>query len=356
MNIVIMAGGGGTRLWPLSRVSQPKQFLDLGSGKTLIEHAYDRARQLTQTEKIFVATTNQHVSRVRELLPEIKENNIFIEPAKRDTAPAFAAAASQLVERGEGEQPTMFMWSDHLFTAEAELITTLKRVPDLLARHPDSIIIIGHQATSPETVFGYIEVGEPQVDEPHVFTVKAFKEKPDKDTAIQYVAAGNYFWNMAYISARPQYLLDELRQYEPTLMQGIDQHAAAHRAGNAAEAERIYSNLPATAIDYALLERTPRLFMITGDFGWSDVGNWRAVRDLFGSHGDYGPADQHVHVDSDNNYIYNATGRTACLIGVKDLIVVITEDAILVTHQDQSHKVKDVVTELEKKENTRKVL
>lgn len=353
---MIMAGGGGTRLWPLSRLNQPKQFLDLGSGKTLIEHVYDRARALTMPERIFIATTHQHAARVSELVPEVSSDRILIEPARRETGPAFAAAASALVARGHGDEPTMFMWSDHLFTAEENFIAALKRVPALLAKEPDSIVIIGHQAITPETGFGYIEVGEAVANEPNVFAVKAFKEKPDKDTAIQYLASGRYFWNMGYISARPQYILDELRRFEPALMQGVDAYAAAHSAGDQEEAERLYTDLPAIAIDYALLERSSRIFVITGDFGWSDVGNWRAVRDIFGSQGDYGPADHHVHVDSDNNYIYNATGRAVCLIGLKNTIVVVTDDAVLVTDQDQSHKVKDVVAELEKKDSTKKVL
>ena len=129
MNVVIMAGGGGTRLWPLSRVKLPKQFIDLGSGKTLIEHTYERALAVAREDEIFVATTNEHARKVRQLLPKIAAAQVFLETEKRDTAPAFAAAAVQLIAMGRGEEPTIFMWSDHVFTAEKEFNKGLKKIP-----------------------------------------------------------------------------------------------------------------------------------------------------------------------------------------------------------------------------------
>lgn len=347
MNIVLMAGGGGTRLWPVSRTDNPKQFIDLGSGKTLLEHSFARARELTEPDNIFVATVATYEERIKKLLPEIPAENIFLETEKRDTAPAFAAVAVQLAALGRGEEPTIFMWSDHVFTDEAEFIGDLKRIPDLVNQNPDSIIIMGHTPTSPETGFGYIEIDAALPGERDVFKVKAFKEKPDLETAKKYVASGQYFWNMGYISLKPSYLLAQLKEHEPELAAMVEEFAQALANKDRAAAAAAYARAKKISIDFALLERTPRILVITGDYGWSDVGNWAAVQEIFGTKGDHAPRGHNIHVDSQNNYVYNATEKVVSLIGVKDTIVVVTDDAILVTHKNDAHKVKEVVAKLE---------
>ena len=348
MNIVIMAGGGGTRLWPLSRQDNPKQFLDLGTGKTLIEHTYHRAKTVAQTADIFIATTEQYRQRVQEFFPEVAADNIFLEPEKRDTAPAFAAAAIQLKIRGRADQPTTFMWSDHVFTNEEEFLTDLQKIPRLVEEHPDTIVIMGNAPTFPETGLGYLEVGKQLIGENDVYVVKAFKEKPDRKTAERYIAAGNFFWNMAYISTKPTYLLQQLRKFEPDLMQGIDQYEQAVTQGDATRAATAYAQLPKTSIDYALLERTPNILAITGDYGWSDIGYWSTVQEIFGVQGDHAPAGHHLHVSSQGCYVYNTTDKAVTLIGLKNIIVVVTDDAVLVTSKNESHKIKEVVAQLAK--------
>lgn len=342
MNIVLMAGGGGTRLWPLSRGSKPKQFLDLGTGKTLLEHTYERAAAVTDKKHIYAATTASYVDQIQQAVPGLAPERIFIETDRRDTGPAIAAVAAQLAQRGQGEEPALFMWSDHYFTAEEAFITDLRRMAELIRQYPDHIILVGHQPTSPETTLGYIECGEAVA--PRVFRVTAFKEKPDETTAQRYVAAGTYVWNMGYASCTPRYLLQQLQEHAPLLAAGIDQFASAPHAAAAAEA---YRALPSISIDYALIEKTPRLLAVVGDYGWSDVGNWSTVQDIFGIQGDHMPHGHHLHVDSLHNYIYNTTGRAVTLLGVHNTIVIVTEDAILITDKGQAHRVKEIVTKLE---------
>ena len=356
MNIIIMAGGGGSRLWPLSRHQNPKQFLTLGGDKTLLELSYDRALKVAPADHIYIATIKEYADKIKSFLPEIADDHIFFEPQRRDNAPAFAAVAAQLVELGQGEEPTVFMWADHVFTAEEEYCSDLKKIPEVIKKNPESIALMGHIPTYPETGFGYIEAGEKVEGYEDVYKVSTFKEKPDKATAQTYVDAGRYFWNMGSISARPAYLLEELRKYEPELMESIDAFNEAMKAGDEAKASDAYGTAKKISIDYAVLERTKTIYVVTGDYGWSDVGNWGAVKAIFGIKGDHVGNGHHVHVDCDNNYIYNATTKAISLVGVKDMIVVATSDAILVTEKSQSHKVKDVVAKLSEETDGKKYL
>lgn len=347
MNIVIMAGGGGTRLWPLSRKSLPKQFLDLGTGKTLLEHTYDRALRITDAAHIYIATTKEYQEKIQSLFPYLGADHVFLEPERRETAPAFAAAATQLVQLGEEDAPTLFMWADHVFTNEDALLEDLAVMRSLIEADSKRIVIIGHTPVSPETGFGYMKMGASIPGYAHAFAVDAFKEKPDLDTAKQYVADGSYYWNIGYICVTPRFLLEELAIHAPDLSSGIAEYATALGEGPT-QAAAAYGRLPKVAIDYALNEKTKHIIAVTGDYGWSDVGSWQVVREIFGTDGDHMPHGHHVYVDSERNYIYNATHKAVSLIGISDAIVVVTDDAVLVTDASSSQKVKEVVQALEK--------
>ncbi len=347
MNIVIMAGGSGTRLWPLSRKNFPKQFLDLGTGKTLIEHTYDRARAMVAQEHVFIATTAQHERKIREIFPQVADQNIFLEPDRRETGPAIAAAAVALSILGKHDEPALFLWADHVFTDEDALLNGLAIMRKLIEEDPNRIVIIGHTPTSPETGFGYMQMGEKIAGYEDVYKIDSFKEKPDEEAAQRYVLDGSYFWNIGYMCVTPSFLLKELQAYAPDLSQAVSKYAATYKEQGKEAAAQIYGEMPKIAIDYALNERTPNIIAVTGDYGWSDVGSWAIVKKLFGTDGDHVPKGHHVHVDSHNNYIYNATPHVVSMIGMKDTIVVVTENAVLVTDIGSSQKVKEVVQRLE---------
>lgn len=351
MNVILMAGGGGSRLWPLSRKHLPKQFLDLGGGQTLIEQAFARAQQLTSAQNIYIATSESFRSQIERLLPALPESQIFYEPEKRDTTAAFATIALRLEKQGQGNEPAIFMWSDHIFTNEAEFLHDLTRIPHVLAENPEAIVIMAHTPISPETGLGYIEVGESLPGYPDVFQVKAFKEKPDAATAQAYVTAGNFYWNLGYFSVRPVYLLQELVKHNPEIKPAVDAFTRSLTTPRSSQSvvglSEAYKLFPKIAIEYTLIEKTPRRLAITGDYGWSDIGNWSTIQEIFGKKGDHMPVGHHIHVDSQSNYIYNATNRAVSLVGVKNTIVVVTEDAVLVADKNQAHKVKQVVEKLE---------
>jgi mannose-1-phosphate guanylyltransferase/mannose-6-phosphate isomerase len=346
--VVLVAGGGGTRLWPLSRRHKPKQFLDLGTGKTLLQQTYARARIWTTAERIYVATTKEHALQVRKLLPQIPPERVFIEPARRDTGPAVTAAAWRLKEAGYGDTHTLFLWCDHVFTKERSFCRDLVKVRKLLPRLREKILIWGHVPSTPETGYGYLEVGECLARIPQLRKVKRFCEKPDLPTARRYVLSGHYRWNMGYFCVTPSFMLAELSRCAPELEEGTKLFVRAERGGQQETASKIYAQLPNISIDPALMERSREIVAWCGEYGWSDVGNWFAVRTLFGKEGDYAPKACHVHLDAADNYVYNATKRTVSLVGVKGLIVVVTEDAILIARQSHAHRVKDVVAKLEK--------
>ena len=342
-----MAGGGGSRLWPVSRKNHPKQFLDLGTGKTLLEHTYERATSLVEKESVYIATTAQYQEKIQQLLPSIAEKNIFLEPERRETGPAFAAAAVQLKNLEQGEKATLFLWADHVFTNEEELLKDLQTMRSLIEKDPNRIVIIGHTPTTPETGFGYMKMGAKVVGHDDVFKIDSFKEKPDEETAKAYVLDGSYFWNIGYMCVTPNFLLQELQTYAPELYKDILHYGAVLSEQGRDAAAVVYAAIPKIAIDYALNERTPNIIAVTGDYGWSDVGSWAVVKQLFGTDGDHMPHGHHVHVDSHNNYIYNTTSKVVSMIGVSDTIVVVTEHAVLITDVASSQKVKEVVQRLE---------
>jgi len=347
MNIVIMAGGGGTRLWPLSRQATPKQFLDLGSGQTLIQKVLTRGQALTDINNIYVATNQDYREHIQQQLPAIDASHIFYEPEKRDTAAAFASIVLRLQHLGHGNEPVTFMWSDHIFTDEESFLTDLKQIPNLLAHHPDHIVIVGHNPITPETTLGYMEVGDALEGYDNIYHLKQFKEKPDRPTAEQFLTAGNYYWNLGYFSFRPDYFVRELQTQSPEFTEPMAGYLAALTSGDATAITEAYGNFPKISIDYALIEKTDRLLAITGDYGWSDVGNWAIVKEVFGRDGDHMPYGHHLHVNSANNYIYNTTDKVVSLLGVKDTIVIVTDDAILITNPKHASQAKDVVIKLE---------
>lgn len=351
MNVVLMAGGGGTRLWPLSRLAKPKQFIDLGDGHSLMQSAYQRALKLAATDNIYVATSINYQSFIKEQLPSVLPDHVFYEPEKRDTTAAFATVAIRLMALGQGNVATVFMWADHVFTNEDQFISDLLQIPNLLREFPDHIVIVGHNPISPETTLGYIEAGSALPNHPSVFVVKRFKEKPILSVAKQYLAAGNFFWNLGYFSLRPEYFLEELVVHNPDLAAVIDSYQTA-LSGSPEAVAAAYQLFPKKSIEYTLMEKTPRLLALTGDYGWTDIGYWSTVQDVFGQGGDHAPHGYHLHINSAGNYIYNTTKQTVTLLGVKDTIVVVTEDAILVTSKKESGNVKEIISRLEQDQHT----
>jgi mannose-1-phosphate guanylyltransferase len=256
---VILAGGAGTRLRPLSSDENPKQFLKLFDGKSLIQLTWDRVARLLPAEAIIVSTNEQYADKSREHLPDLPCDNVLAEPARRNTGPAIALCTF-LIEQRLGPCVVSFLASDHFIGNEAEFVRVLDRAYSF-AEENDTLMTIGIEPDEPNTGYGYLELGEPLGDE--VLRVRSFREKPDLATAEEFLRAGNYAWNASMFVWRTDVFRRELEAAAPQLT-GVTMET--------------YGEMPSISIDYALMEKAPRVATIRGNFGWSDVGSFEQLR------------------------------------------------------------------------------
>lgn len=256
---VILAGGAGTRLRPLSSDENPKQFLKLFDGRSLLQLTFDRLTRLLPASSIFVSTNEQYAPKCLEHLPQLPPENVLAEPARRNTAPAIALCTFAIEER-VGPSTVSFLASDHYIADVDEFVRVLARAYEF-AESSDYLVTIGIHPDEPNTGFGYLEVGEPIAED--VRRVRAFTEKPDLERAKQFLASGNYTWNASMFVWRSDVFRRELT-------------AAAPEIARVTTAN--YESMPSISIDYALMEKAPRVATLRGEFGWSDVGTFEALR------------------------------------------------------------------------------
>jgi mannose-1-phosphate guanylyltransferase len=256
---VILAGGAGTRLRPLSSDENPKQFLKLFDGKSLLQLTWERVARLLPPEAIFVSTNVQYADKCREHLPQMPHDNVLAEPARRNTAPAIALCTFAIEER-LGPCTVSFLASDHYIGNEEEFVRVLERAYRFAETH-DELVTIGIEPSEPNTGYGYLELGETLEED--VLRVRSFKEKPDLPTAEQFLRAGNYAWNASMFVWRSDVFRRELTTAAPEI---------------ACVSDATYEQMPSISIDYALMEKAPRVATLRGHFDWSDVGSFDALR------------------------------------------------------------------------------
>ena len=350
MYCVIMAGGSGTRFWPASRRRRPKQLLALTGSRSLLQQTVDRMDPLTPAQRVLVVTGAGHAAAVREQLPQVPAEQIIAEPVGRNTA-AAAGLAAAWVARREPEAVCVVLPADHLITDQALYHQTLRRAAEV-AREGDYLVTLGLTPRYAATGFGYIEAGE-QVSPgpPPVFAVAAFHEKPDAATAERYLASGRHYWNSGMFVWRAEVLLAEIRRHLPELARGLEELGPALEAGGAeleAALARVYPTLPSISIDHGVMEKSDRIRVVKADFGWSDVGSWEAMAELW-------PADEQgnacrdgrvLAVEARDNLV-SAGGRLAALLGVEGLVVVVTDDVVMVLPRRRSQDVREIIARLQ---------
>ncbi len=343
--VLILAGGSGERFWPLSRKSKPKQLLSLFSDETLLEATIRRLDGLVPPSQILILTNADQESGVRELCRTLPAENIIAEPAKRDTAAAIALGAGWIAKR-DPEATMIVLPADHLINDTAGFQKTLL-VAAAAAQETGELVTIGIKPTWACPGFGYIEQGEPYQlksgpSEPPVFEVVRFREKPNADLAEQFLAQGHFRWNAGMFIWTVHAIVSAFNRHTPELGEFIGQiHSGTDLATLLPEA---FPKLPKISIDYAVLEKAARVLVVESAFDWDDVGGWTAVAKYLESdtHGNQGNCVVRT-IDSANNIIFSKTARTVALLGVSDLIVVETPDAILVCQRHEAEKIKQLV-------------
>jgi len=355
---VVMAGGSGTRFWPASRAARPKQFLPLAGrdGTSLLQATVRRAAHVVGADHVMVVAAQRHAALLAEQLPALHPDNLLLEPEGRNTAPALAWASTTL-RRREPNAVIAALPADAHVEDEAAFAAALERA--LLAAEGGSIVTLGIRPTRAETGYGYLElddaVAASDVNVPGVQRVRAFVEKPDRARAQAYVAGGRHLWNCGMFCFRAEVMLREIERQLPPLAAFVARaDAAAARGDEGALVDQQYATLPSVSIDFGVMERAPDVSVVPASFGWDDVGSWAAAfeladKDDAGNGGD----GTHLAIDSHGCYVRNAAGKLVVLVGMQDVVVVDTADALLVLPRDRAQDVSKVVAELKQRKLTR---
>lgn len=354
---VLLSGGSGTRLWPLSREAYPKQFLALAGERTMLQETWQRVAELADGVTPIVVANEEHRFLAAEQLRQVGVEHaaILLEPVGRNTAPAIAAAALQA--SAQGEDPLLLVLpSDHVVRDASAFREAVRAAAP--AAGQGALVTFGIVPESAETGFGYIQSEAVQSgDTAGVRRVLRFVEKPDAATAQQYLDAGGYYWNSGMFMFRASRYLAELERFRPDILAAVRAaFDAAQRDGDFIRLDKAaFAASPSDSIDYAVMEKTDRAMVLPVDIGWNDVGSWSALWDVSEQDGDGNARHGDViAVDSHNSYAY--ARRLVALVGVDDLVVVETDDAVLVARKDRVQQVKDVVARLKAEQRSHAVL
>jgi mannose-1-phosphate guanylyltransferase len=356
---VIPAGGSGTRLWPLSRAGHPKFLHALtGTSQSLLQSTVDRLAPLAEPATTYVVTGVAHAAAVARQLPDLPDSNIVVEPSQRDSCPAIALAAAIIAHR----DPKAVMGSfaaDHLVGDPVRFCATVAAA--MAGAEAGYLMTVGITPDQPETGFGYIHVGD-KIGAGDIRSVTEFKEKPTAEAAERYVASGQYLWNASMFVWRADVFLAELARQQPEVHAGVQAIAAAWDTEARQDVmEHEWPKLPKIAVDYAVMEGAAaagKVATVQGDFGWNDIGDFHTLGEVLNADprgnvvldvalGDNATKGDVVLLDSDNVVVVPGGGRIVATVGVRDLIIVDTPDAVLLCARDRAQDVKRVVEELQ---------
>ena len=352
MNAVILAGGMGTRLWPMSRAAKPKQFFEVVGDRPLVKETYDRLRRLLPAEHIFVSISPAFAPLLREYLPDIPESHVIIEPEKRDTGPAMGYASAFLANLAPDE-PVVFVPSDH-YIGDEELFLRCLSVGDALVRETGKLLDIGIRPLCPSTVLGYTKIGKKErtVDGIEVFKFAGHREKPPYEIAKAYIQDGSYLWHASYYLWTPEKFLRSFDTYAPEMGSALHelQRALREHPADREAVTVLYARLPKQSFDYLVTELFPAedVLIMLGDFGWSDIGAWDTLYERLAGSSRSGNVIKGtcVSVETKGSLIYVPDGKMVAVIGMRDVIVVDTGDALLVCPRSEAQRVKEAVQKM----------
>jgi len=362
VHAVILAGGRGTRFWPRSRTRTPKQLLNIVGKSTMLEQTVERLRSLILSQQIWTVTNSEQATALAKQLPAPARKRILTEPVGRNTAAAIALAAFHVRHAAKGDAVLAVLPADH-YIAQPERYRQIVSAALDIARQPNRMVVLGITPTRPETGFGYIERADSQytAHDFAYFPVRRFTEKPQLAVAREYVASGNYFWNAGMFFWRASTFLDALKEFLPETYNALD-GLSAHigKRTYASRLAKVYPKLENISVDYAILEKATLgaaqpsagnfpVFVIPADVGWSDIGSWAAVYELLAKQpGENILAGPGQALDAEGNFLFSPDKFIAA-IGIRDLVVVETADALLICPRDRSQDVSKVVKLLEER-------
>lgn len=342
---LIMAGGRGERFWPKSRKNLPKQFLSLtDDGKTMIQLTIERILPLVALEDIYIATNRDYKDLVREQLPDLPEKNILCEPIGRNTAPCIGLGAIHISRKYE-DAVMMVLPSDHLIKYQQMFLNTLRQGCELAEKGPN-LVTIGIAPDYPETGYGYIKFIPEESDGP-AYAVDRFVEKPSLEVAKEYLATEQYLWNSGMFLWKVSTILDNLKQFMPTIYNGLQ---IIKSAINTADAETVleteFTAFPSESIDYGIMEKAKNIFILPGTFGWDDVGSWLAVGRIRKSNEQGNVVNGNIITIGTKNCIIEGGQKLIATVGLENLIIVDTEDATLICDKNSAGDIKKVLENL----------
>lgn len=347
--VAIMAGGIGSRFWPVSRLNRPKQFLDiLGTGKTLIQSTFERFAQFIPAENIFVVTAVEYRELVREQLPELSHANIVCEPSRKNTAPCIAYISFKLYEKNP-DANLICAPADHLILDDTAFTKVCLEAFGFTAEN-NALVTLGIKPSHPNTGYGYIQYEQPAVTD-NVYKVKTFTEKPDIELAKTFIASGDFLWNAGIFVWHTRHILRAFELHMSEMYEIFDGSRSAMNTAQEEEAvELIYPLCVSTSIDYGILEKADNVYVIPASFGWSDLGTWgSAYENLEKDYMDNAVEGNEVIVfDSRENIIHSTTDRLILLQGLEDFIVVDTPDALLICRKDHEQNIKEYLGEIKR--------
>ncbi len=347
--VAIMAGGIGSRFWPMSRAAYPKQFLDiLNTGKTLIQGTYERFRKFIPAENIFIVTSDEYVEIVREQLPEMAAANIVAEPSRKNTAPCVAYISYKLRELNPNSQ-LICAPADHLILDETAFTKVCLEALSFVSEHK-ALVTLGIKPTHPNTGYGYIQFEQPSVAH-NVYKVKTFTEKPNTELAKTFVSSGEFLWNAGIFVWRVANIIHAFEQYLPEMAEVFEaEKKNFNSTGEKMAIEKIYPICTNISIDYGIMEKADNVYIIPSSFGWSDLGTWNSAYENMEKDylGNAVAGKQVMVIDAKDNMVHVPNNKLVLLQGLNDYIIVDTEDVLMICKKEKEQEIKQYVAEVKR--------
>ncbi len=341
---MVMAGGSGTRFWPYSRNAKPKQFLDiLGTGRSLLQMTYDRFTQMVSPENIWIVSNQIYHDLIGEQLPDLKEDQLLMEPSKKNTAPCIAYAVYKIRAK-DPDAVIVVTPSDAAIFDTTKYLETISLAAESAATH-DRLITIGIKPTKPETGYGYVQYYES--DEP-VKKVKTFTEKPNHELAEKFIESGDFVWNAGIFVWSVDSITKAFKEIQPWLHEYFDEGSAAYfTQGESKFIDGVYNNCKSISIDYAIMEKADNVYMVPGEFGWSDLGSWDALYEIREKDENGNVVEQRALLyDCESNYIKGDKRKLIVASDLEGYLIADFEDVLLICKKDDATRFKNFVSEV----------